>query len=459
MSTDRNVSIGSVQDVQSSLGFRALPIQVILYLLTVVLPIGFQAGPLAMTTLRLYLMVLFLPLMINLLRGRYGKIILSDIVFTLYILWTFVSLLVNNPDQVVQSVGSTGIEFLGGYLVGRAYIRTPETFLSLCKWLILLTLATTPFALVETMTGRPLIIEAIKKLPGINSVAIVNIEKRMGLERVQAVFAHPIHYGMYCSVAFSMVFVALREQMRTSVRYLTSAVIVGSGLLALSSGAMLAMVLQFSLILWAAIFAKIRWRWWLLVGLFALGYVVVDLISNRSPIRVFMSYATFSAHNAYWRGIIFEWGMKSVWAHPIYGIGFHDWVRPSFMHSGSMDNFWLVVAVRYGIPAFAFLAVGYISSLYLIMRRNFEGNNKLTLIRLAWVFTFLGLSFTLSTVHIWTNIYSFVFFVFGSGMWLISVPSSDDTDPQRPVPEATEPQNTSPYTRFAHKTPPRSRVV
>lgn len=452
MSTNRNASIGPV----GGIGLRTLPIQAILYLVVVVLPIRFQVGSLAMTGLRLYLIALFLPLMINLLRGRYGKIILPDIAFMLYILWTSIALFVNNPNQVVQSVGSTGVEFLGGYLVGRAYVRTPEAFLSLCKWLILLTLITAPFALVETMTGRPLIIEAIKKLPGLNSVDIVNIEKRMGLERVQAVFAHPIHYGMYCSVAFSMAFVALREQMRTGVRYLTSAVIVGSGLLALSSGAMLAMVLQFGLIFWAAIFAKLRWRWWLLVGLFVLSYIVVDLLSNRSPIRVFMSYATFSAHNAYWRGIIFEWGMKSVWAHPIYGIGFHDWVRPWFMHSGSMDNFWLVVAVRYGIPAFVLLAVGYISGLYSVMRRNFEGNSRLTLIRLAWVFTFLGLSFTLSTVHIWTNIYSFVFFVFGSGVWLISTPSRDDID-QQPASKTNE--TTSPYTRFAHKTPPRSRVI
>lgn len=455
MSTNRTTSFGSVQ---SSPSFKALPIQAILYLIVVVLPIRFQAGPLAMTGLRIYLMALFLPLMVNLLRGRYGKIILPDIAFTLYILWTFIALMVNNPNQVFQSVGSTGVEFLGGYLVGRAYIRTPETFLSLCKWLILLVLITTPFALIETMTGRPLIIEAIKKLPGLNSVDIVNIEKRMGLERVQAVFAHPIHYGMYCSVAFSMVFVALRGQMRSGARYLTSAVIVCSGLLALSSGAMLAMVLQFGLIFWATIFRKIKWRWWLLVGLFVLGYIVIDVLSNRSPIRVFMSYATFSAHNAYWRGIIFEWGMKSVWAHPIYGIGFHDWVRPAFMHSGSMDNFWLVVAVRYGIPAFVLLAVGYISGLYRIMRRNFEGDNRLTLIRLAWVFTFLGLSFTLSTVHIWTNIYSFVFFTFGAGVWLISAPVRDDSD-QNPTPKSNEPQSTSPYTRFAHKTPPRSRAT
>jgi len=457
LGADKNIPIATARNPQHSVTSSKLPTPVILYLLTVVIPIGIQVGPLAMTTLRLFLIILILPLMFKLLSGRYGRILLSDIFFSLYVFWTFVSLSANNPSQVVQSVGSTGVEFLGGYLVGRAFIRTPEAFLALCKWLVLLTLITTPFALLETMTGRPLILEAIRKLPGINTLSIVNIEKRLGLERVQAVFAHPIHYGLFCSVAFSMAFVALRNQVRTSMRFLASAIIVGSGLLALSSGAMLAIVLQIGLILWAAIFANIKARWWLLIGLFAFGYVLIDIFSNRSPIRVFMSYATFSAHNAYWRGIIFEWGMKNVWANPIYGIGFNDWVRPWFMHSGSMDNFWLVVAVRYGIPSFAFLSIGYIRSIYLIMRRNFEGNDTLTLIRLAWVFTFLGLSFTLSTVHIWTNIYSFVFFVFGAGMWLVSVPSDLDTDPHSPDPETHEPKNASPYTRFAHNTPRQSQ--
>ncbi len=398
-----------------------LPLPAVLYLLTVVLPIGFNLGPLFLTTLRLLLLVLVVPLFLNLLRGRYGRVFLTDILFTLHICWAIVALVVNNPAQVVTQAGSVGPEFLGGYLVGRAYIRTPESFVALCRWLVFLVCCTTPFALYEAQSGRPLVIELLRKLPGFTSVSIVTIEGRMGLERVQSVFAHPIHYGLFCSVAFSLAFVALKDVTSDTRRYLTSTIIAGSGFLALSSGALLAIFLQIALILWAAIFARIRWRWWLLVGLFAVAYVIIDIFSNRSPIRVFMSYATFSAHNAYWRSIIFEWGMKNVWANPLFGIGLNDWVRPFYMYSGSMDNFWLVMAVRYGIPGFLLLSFGYARSIYLVMRRRFDADPFLLQIRRAWVFTFLGLSFTLCTVHVWTNIYSFVFFMFGAGMWLIAV--------------------------------------
>jgi hypothetical protein len=168
------------------------------------------------------------------------------------------------------------------------------------------------------------------------------------------------------------------------------------------------------------------------VGLFALAYVVVDLMSNRTPLKVFMTYATFSAHNAYWRSIIFEWGMKNVWANPLFGIGLNDWVRPHYMNSGSMDNFWLVMAVRYGIPGFLLLTIGYVISTAKVMRRNFDTDMRLTLFRRAWVFSVLGLSFTLCTVHVWTNLYSFVFFFFGAGIWLITAEPAAGPPPAGP---------------------------
>ena len=126
-----------------------------------------------------------------------------------------------------------------------------------------------------------------------------------------------------------------------------------------------------------------------------------------------------------------------VWANPFFGLGMNDWVRPHFMYSGSMDNFWLVMAVRFGIPGFLFLAVGYAWAIFLIMRRKFDSDVMLSNIRRAWVFTFLGLSFTLVTVHVWATIYSFVFFMFGAGIWLVTAQPGDQ-DPDTPVKDDQE---------------------
>ncbi|MFN4128281.1 MAG: O-antigen ligase domain-containing protein [Paracoccaceae bacterium] len=436
-----------------------LPVPAILYLLALVIPIGFNAGPLFLTLVRALLLVMVIPLLIRLLTGRYGRILATDIFFLLYLVWMTLALAITSPAQVMTQSGSVGIEFIGGYLIGRAYIRDKGSFIALCRWLTLLVLILVPFALHETMTGRPLILEYIRRIPGLTSVSIVSIESRMGLERVQSVFAHPIHYGLFCSVAFSLCFVALKDVYSVPRRLISSLLIMLSGFLALSSGALLAIILQIALIAWSLIFARIRWRWWLLVGLFALAYVAIDILSSRPPIRVFMSYATFSAHNAYWRGIIFDWGLKNVLGDasvdippaPWFGLGMNDWVRPWFMHSGSMDNFWLVIAVRYGIPALLLLAAGYALAIYHVMRRNFDADPLLLQIRRAWVLTFLGLTFTLCTVFVWTNIYSFVFFMFGAGIWLIAVPT---TDPASGIPDSVPPgkpkeRDTRPrHTRF-----------
>jgi hypothetical protein len=407
-------------------GRLAWPVRI--YLFCLVFSVWFYAGPLLLSSLRLFLLVMILPLIFQLLTGRMGRVILPDILFVAHIGWATIALAITNPAQVVAQMGSVGIEFLGGYFLARAYIRRAEDFLALGRWLVAIVICLTPFALFETLTGRPPIIEMIRALPGVSGVEIVNIDRRLGLERVQAVFAHPIHFGLFCSVALSIAFVAMKGVISTTWRWLSAAIVGATGFLALSSGALLAMIMQAGLIAWATVFDRIAWRWWLLVGLAALAYVVVDVLSMRTPIEVFFSYATFSAHNAYWRGMIFEWGIanvlgsaeKDIPASPWIGIGLNDWIRPWFMGSSSVDNFWLLMAMRYGMPGFLLLALGYAWGLTLAMRRDLTADPVLSQIRRAWVFTFVGLTFTLSTVHVWTSIYSFTFFMFGAGMWLLT---------------------------------------
>ena len=392
-----------------------------LYLIVVMTPLFFTLGPLTMTPLRSVLLVMVPILLVRLLSGKLGQIFATDIFFILHLAWGAVALVVNNPDQVVQQIGSVGIEFIGGYLVGRGYIRTRADFIALCKAVGLLVAFMLPFAIYETLTGNPIIITTLNKLPGLRAVGNVAAEKRMGLERAQGVFTNPIHFGLFCSSAFSLTLVALKNVLPTPRRLAIGVAVAGCVFFSLSSGALLPIIMQSFLIIWAASFCKIKFDrpWTVLLILCAIFYVVIDMLSNRTPLEVFFSYATFSSHNAYWRGIIFQWGMKSVWTYPWTGIGLNDWERPWFMYSGSMDNFWLVMAVRYGIPGFVLLAWGYFLGVWGVARRRFAADPALSQLRQAWMFTIVGLTFTLCTVHIWTSVYSFVFFVFGSGIWFI----------------------------------------
>lgn len=430
---------------------------VTLYLFCVVFTAYTYVGPLYMNTLRALLLVLVTPLAVRLFMGHFGRLILTDFMFIGYFGWTVIAWGVNAPQVMVQQSGSVGAEFVGGYLVGRAFIRSRASFIAMCKQLAFFTLFLLPFGLLESQTGNPLIAQTIAKLPSIQSVPDVNIPGRMGLNRVQNTFTHPIHYGLFCSVAFSLTFIALKNQLKTPVRWIFS-ILIGFGcFLALSSGALLALLLQVILIAWHQALRKLPWRWWALVGLMVLAYIAVDLLSNRTPLRVFLSYATFSSHTAYWRALIFEYGLQNVWDNPWFGLGLRDWVRPEFMIGDSVDNFWLLTAMRFGLPAALFMIIGYLYGLLKIMFHPIDKatNPELWHIRQAWVFTFVGLTFTLSTVHIWTSIYSFVFFAYAAGIWLLSAPQNEGDKAEAEADEAPRGANlpTSRFTRFAGQKP------
>ncbi len=395
-----------------------LPWPLVAYLAAVVLPAQFHLGSLLLTTPRLVLIVGVLPLTIRLFRGQYGRILPTDIFFFLYTLWLPIVLLVNNPDKVLQNAGSTGVEFFGGYLFTRAYIRSAADFTALCRALTFVTCAFLPFAIYETITNQPIILDLIRKIPGLTSDYSVHYPRRLGFARVQGVFPHPILFGIFCSMTFSLCLIALKDVLSTTKRFLCTAIIVICTFLSLSSGAILAIMLQLFLLGWALLLSSSRHRWLILLGVFAALYVGIDLLSSRTPIRVFMTYATFSSQTAYYRDMINEFGMQNVWANPIFGLGLRDWARPAYMSMPTMDNYWLVVASHMGIPGFVMLVSGYGTAMIRIGFRNFDGDPQSFRLRRAWIFTFVGLTLSLVTVDIWATAYSYVYFVFGAGMWM-----------------------------------------
>jgi len=322
---------------------------VLLYLAALLLPIRFTLGPLQMTSLRLFLLIMIVPLLIAVFK-RASPLKPIDLTLCAFVAWMAVAMSQTSPDHAIENTGAVGLELLGGYLIARLYICNRAQMTALAKLLIALVALSIPLAVFESATGRAPMIELLRALPGVSSVAIVDIAPRLGLERAQVMFAHPIHYGLFASSVVALAFVGLRDA-HLNWRLLGLSAGILCSFFALSSGAFLSVLLQLFLIGWLLCFGPKRSAWLALVAVCVVAYILIDLASNRSPIRVFFSYATFSAHNAYWRGIIFEWGMVNVAQNPIFGLGLNDWVRPAFMRSGSMDNFWLVIAVRFGVGA------------------------------------------------------------------------------------------------------------
>lgn len=422
-----------------------LSILIKIFALTIVVPVGANLGGFFMSFNQMFLLIMMVPLGMKLLSGKLGWVWVDWAVIA-FVGWQAVSLSVNNPDRVVVQIGSTGIELLGGYFMARAYIRTPEQFVSLVKFLGLIIIVLMPFALYESVIGRPLILDTLRGI-GLRTENTNHNEARLGLRRAQVVFPHPILFGLYCTITFVLCFVALKHSVSKIWRWTLTCVAAAAGFLSLSSGALLAMLIQLFLIGWDVTFRRVKYRWIILLAVVVVAYLAVDISSNRSPIRLFMSYATFNAHNAFWRGIIFEWGIQNVWDNPIFGLGLRDWVRPAFMPSSSVDNMWLVLAMQNGIPGFLFVTSAYLWTIWRVARANLGDDLVLQSLRLAWVFCFIGLTFTLATVAIWKTLYCFVFFMLGTGIWMIyAKPRDRDAAAVKTPVTSARPQIR--YTRF-----------
>lgn len=405
-----------------SIGSGSLSLAVALYFAMIALPIHFNLGPVFMTGTRAVLLFTTIPLTIRLFSGRIGHVLLPDVLLLAYVTWSIATLFINSPSQVVSIGGSYALEVFGSYILARSYIRTPEHFRAMCRGLFVVLIFTLPFAIYETQTGRAPIPTLIEKLPGFHSWGdFYNLlaGRRLGLERSQVIFSHPIHYGLFCASLIAFAFVGFKGLVGSFWRLVLSALVCIGVVCSVSSGAILPMILQLSLTFWAWVFNRVSSRWLILFGIVAFCYVVVDIISNRSPITVFLSYATLSPQTAYGRIQIFEWGMNNVWKSPFIGIGLNDWERPLWK-SASMDNFWLLVTVRYGIPGFFLLISSYIAVVLMAARRNFGDSGPIWQFRRAWVFMQVGMILTLATVDVWVTALSYVFFLLGSGVWLLS---------------------------------------
>ena len=101
--------------------------------------------------------------------------------------------------------------------------------------------------------------------------------------------------------------------------------------LSLSTGALVSIAVQVAFMVWDRVTRRIRRRWTILAGLAVAAFVTVSLFSNRTPFHVFVTYLTFDVHSSYNRILIWDYGTAEVWRHPLFGIGFNEWERPSWM--------------------------------------------------------------------------------------------------------------------------------
>lgn len=387
-------------------------------MLAVVSPVMLNIGDFLLTPTRL-ICVLSIPILglrLFLMRA-YGRVTIIDWLMVFYALWIMLAYLTNNGMSQFVFASLTASNTLGGYLIGRAAIRSVGHLQAVAKWMVAIIIILFPFALYEGINGPYVIPPLIDSIPGLSSLREVDYGRRLGISRAQAVFAHPIHFGLYCSLPVSLYFVGLTNQISLGTRIFVTVFILGSCFMAVSSGPFFTALFQLALIGYMMITRSFLHQWRILIWSAALVYAVIELASNRFGLYAIASRLAFDPWTAFYRRLIWEYGTAQVARTPVFGVGANDWARPHWMTS-SIDNFWLQMAVNYGQPAsYAMLAV-FLIMMFRIGRGYVRGTDAYNM-RVGWTFLFVGLLLSLSTVTIWNEILTMIMFLVGAGVFML----------------------------------------
>jgi hypothetical protein len=322
---------------------------------------------------------------------------------------------IHGAGTATESGGIIFIETAGAYLLGRCSVRSADQFYAMVRLLFCIVAVLLPFAVFEAVTNRNLLLELFAKVFPAHVVAFT--APRWGVRRVQAVFEHPILFGVSCGAIFAAVHLVLGDKRPRFRRWGMSATVGATAFLSLSSGPLTALAAQTLLLSWNWILRGYKQRWRMLWAVLFASYTFIAFASNQSVPEFFLTHFSFDQDSAYYRVLIWHFGSDSALNHPLFGVGFNRWDRPDWM-PGSIDMFWLYHAVLFGIPAGILMLMSFLLlTLTISFRKGLD--NKLAQYRTAYLIVMTGYFLTGWTVHFWNATYVLFLFLLGSGSWLI----------------------------------------
>lgn len=371
---------------------------------------------------RIALICLLVPAALRLLTRRDIRVRAFDVMFVLYAMWTFIVFALHGTQTDSYGVetvgvvygGSVALESLGGYLVARAWVRDQQTFRATLVVLFWAVAAAGLVALPEMILGHHFVHDMLQNLTGY--VHPRTIETRLGLTRAYGTFDHPIHLGTFCASLVALIWAAERRLPQRAMRI---SIIMLATFASLSSAPILCLLVQFGLLTWEWLTRRIANRLAISLLLVAGLFAGAAMVSSRSPFALIATGLTLDRSTGFYRLLIWEHGMHTVMAHAWLGIGLADWPRPWWMAAATVDAFWLVTAMRNGVPALLLLLVAMVLLVRSAVAKGGRSDDVgVRRLMRAWAISLTALSLAACTVHFWNVTYAYYFFFLGLGGWI-----------------------------------------
>ncbi|MEM5550489.1 hypothetical protein WNY63_07090 [Pseudoalteromonas neustonica] len=379
-----------------------------LFLLILPIEFSFEIVGVRFTPLRLFLIVIF-PMLAKeyLFTFNSRPKFLDSLLFT-YLIWCLISFFINHRfAQALQSGGILFLEVMSAYFIGQLYISKKTGYYFFCKLIYIIFFLMFIASIFEATSGVRFIHDLSSSITG--NYYYFKDELRFGLLRAAGSFEHQILLGSFFTLTLPILWSYRKGIDKSLPVYFWFA-----PLLALSSAPIL---MLFSSIL-IMIYFKMNWNEKfslrkVLVAFF-IFYIFVELYTNSSALTAFIRIFTLDPQTGYFRILIWDFATEVVKDNLFFGIGLNDWARPFWMPP-SIDSYWLVNAVRFGLFNTILLLFFFISIFYelyrLLKNHDIEYRKKLNLI--SSISILVGIIFIGFTVHLWGIINLYIFIILG----------------------------------------------
>lgn len=287
----------------------------------------------------------------------------ADVAITASSMMIFIAMALRYPlDVALKTGGASTLDALLAYFAGRIFFRSSLDVRRFLYRISPLLLGVAIIMALESVSHNYILRPLVGAVTGHSPAAALNrmYEIRVGLLRATGPFLHPIAAGLFFGSLVPLFYSADLPKWR----WLGLIGCLG-GVFGWSSAGIVGIVAGLGLGMYDSFQRRYRVGWaGLLIGVLAIA-VLIELFTQSGLVKFVIRYAALNPQTGYFRLLIWEYGWASVAKSPWIGIGyFESYDRPAWMHSDSVDNYWLLQALRYGVPSMALMFVGVIAIMF-----------------------------------------------------------------------------------------------
>jgi len=328
-----------------------------------------------------------------------------------YVAICALALFYNHGLASLESIFIHFLEVYVGFFIGMSVAADPQRFKILLKVVCIGYILLIPFAIVESQNGYRILHVWAADISGNYFAGIKGSLEylgdsyyRYGLHRASTVFSHPILYSVVAACTIPLVFLTFGRSW-----WLWSIGLFVALVTSVTSAGILMVIMFFGMRFLKSVSKFYPSVYKHILYVVVAWFFVVLIFSNRGPIPVLIDLMAINPETGYARYLQWEYASDDVRDNLLFGIGFKEWSRPWWM-SASVDNYWLMVALRFGCVALVTIAAVYITNMVRVWKLYMVSG---ALSHYMFFTCLLQLAFAGVTVHFFDRAALYVFMMLG----------------------------------------------